>query len=168
MNAKTGHYLGISLILLLFSPTCVPAIYIGAPVWVILFFSLTYNREGSGKNIHCLYNGIDRPRFSIAVSREKRSDLRAHLGISPDKFVFLYSRRSPLSNSVKELAEGGNAVVVRRGDGLTDRLAAAMLDLYAKPEKRRELSLKGKACAAEFSKEHYWDRFVELAKRLCA
>lgn len=50
MNVKTGHFIGISLILLLFSPTCVPIIYIGAPVCAILFFSLTYNREGVCKN----------------------------------------------------------------------------------------------------------------------
>lgn len=66
-----------------------------------------------------------------------------------------------------ELAEGGNAIVVQRGEGLVERLAMAMLDLYAHPEKRHELSLKGKARAAGFSKENYWKRFVELAKRLC-
>lgn len=70
------------------------------------------------------------------------------------------------SGGMAEIAEGGAAKIVPRGNGLSARLADAMLELHASAKRRRELSEKGAARGRFFSRERYWTRFREILSEL--
>lgn len=70
------------------------------------------------------------------------------------------------SGGMPEVPDDVSAVIVSRGDGLTNRLSNAMEDLMRSSERRKVMSDGARVRGAYFSTTRYWGRFCELINRL--
>lgn len=66
-----------------------------------------------------------------------------------------------VSGGIPEYAGGDGAILLQRGEGLSERIAEAMVKVYYDKELRGTLACKGRIRAKQFDSRTYLDRFSE-------
>ena len=119
-------------------------------------------------------------RNTFFLGNQKQDELR-RLYNAADVFV-MPSRREPFglvaleamacgrpvlatrSGGMPEYLAGSQAVLVERGDTVTDQLAWSIRMLYEHPALCTEMGAAGAARGREFSTAHYYEEFVRIVR----
>ena len=90
--------------------------------------------------------------------------VRRHKHISPQAMACGRPVLATRSGGMPEYLAGSQAVLVERGDTVTDQLAWSIRMLYEHPALCTEMGAAGAARGREFSTAHYYEEFVRIVR----